>query len=376
MARKLILTLVGLALVVGGLVYAKLGQFQAMGEAAKQMVMPPTTVTAMTLAPAQWERRVEATATVTAVQGVMIGAELGGRVSAIAFESGQSVAAGDVLLRLDTSSEEAQLAAAKASAALARADLARIRKLARRKLTSADTIDRAEAEVKKTVAQIGVIQAAIDKKTVRAPFAGRLGLRQVDLGQILREGDPIVTLQTLDPVYVDFSVPQAQLKRIAPGMPVRFTTDAVPDHPFRGEVIAVSPEVDSRTRTVRIRARVSNPDESLRAGMFGEAAVVLPERQPVLPVLATAVLYAPYGDSIFIIEPSKGTGAEEEQLTLRQQFVRLGQAHGDFIDLVEGARAGEQVVTSGVFKLRSGMPVVIDNQLAPKGELDPSPDDS
>lgn len=361
---------------VGALVYAKLGQFQAMGEAAEQMVMPPTTVTAMTLQAEQWEQLVEATATVSAVQGVTVGAELGGRVSSIEFKSGQAVKAGDLLLHLDTSSEEAQLAAARASAALARADLARVRKLGRRNLAAADAVDRAEAEVKKTVAQIGVIKAATDKKTVRAPFTGRLGLRQVNLGQILHEGDPIVTLQTLDPVYVDFSVPQAQLSRLRPGMSVRVTTDVAPDQKFPGRIVAVSPEVDSRTRNVRVRSEVANPEGRLRAGMFAHVAVVLPDRQPVLPVIATSVLYAPYGDSIFIIEPGKGGTDGKKHLVLRQQFVRLGRAYGDFVDVVEGAKAGDQVVTSGVFKLRSGMQVVIDNTLAPKAGLRPSPNDS
>jgi len=340
------------------------------------MVFPPETVTAMTVAEQEWEQVIRATATVSAVQGVTIGAEIGGRVSEIAFHSGDEVDQGDVLIRLDTATEEAQLASALAAAELAKADLARVRKLAKRKLTSEDAIDRAEAEVKQTVAQIGVTRAQIGKKTIRAPFAGRLGLRLVDPGQILREGDSIVTLQTLDPVHVDFSVPQQQLGQLRPEMQVRARVDVMPEKAFKGEITAISPEVDRNTRNVRVRALVANPEERLRAGMFANVEVILPNRLKVLPITSTAVLYAPFGDSVFVIESRDQEQGGSEELVLRQQFVRLGTAHGDYVDVIEGLKAGDQVVTSGAFALRSGMTVVIDNTLAPEPSLDPLPDDS
>lgn len=376
MLKKLFFALVGVALVVGAIVYAKLGQFTAMGEAAANMVMPPETVTAVTVTAAQWEQVIATTATVSAVQGVTVSAEVGGRVSRIAFESGAVVAAGEVLLQLDTASEDAQLASAEAAAALAQADLARVRKLGKRDLASDDAVDRAEAQVKETVAQVGLTRALIAKKTVRAPFAGRLGLRKVNLGQILSEGDPIVALHTLDPVHVDFSVPQRQLARLRDGMAVRVTTDAAPQETFRGEIVAVSPEVDTATRNVRVRALVANPGERLHAGMFANLEVVLPDTQQVLPVPATAVLYATFGDSVFVVEQQKNEKSGEAEQVLRQQFVRLGQARGDFVDVTDGLKDGETVVTSGVFKLRSGIQVVIDNSLAPKASLEPSPGDS
>nr|HPQ26645.1 efflux RND transporter periplasmic adaptor subunit [Gammaproteobacteria bacterium] len=294
----------------------------------------------------------------------------------IAFESGAVVAAGDVLLQLDTASEDAQLASAEAAAALAQADLARVRKLGKRDLASDDTVDRAEAQVKETVAQVGVIRALIAKKSVRAPFAGRLGLRLVNLGQILSEGDPIVALHTLDPVHVDFSIPQRQLARLRDGMAVRVTTDAAPGETFHGEIVAVSPEVDAATRNVRVRALVANPGERLHTGMFANIEVVLPDMQRVLPVPATAVLYATFGDSVFVVEQQKNEKSGEAEQVLRQQFVRLGQARGDFVDVTDGLKDGETVVTSGVFKLRSGIQVVIDNALAPKASLEPRPGDS
>jgi len=374
--KKLFLTLIVVAAIIAFLVFTKLDQFQAMGEAAQNMVIPPETVTAMTVSPQNWEQVIRATGTVSPVQGATIGAEVGGRVSEIALQSGQAVEKGAVLLRLDTASEEAQLESAQAAANLAKTDLERVRKLAKRKLTSEDAIDRAEAEVKQTVAQIGVIRALIAKKTIRAPFAGRLGLRLVDPGQILREGDPIVTLQTLDPVHVDFSVPQQQLLNIQPDMHIRVTVDVMPEKAFDGRVIAINPEVDRVTRNVRVRALVGNPDERLRAGMFATVEVILPEKQNVLPVASSAVLYAPFGDSVFVIDTQKNDQSGEEEQVLRQQFIRLGRARGDFVDVLDGLKAGDQVVTSGAFKLRSGMRVVIDNTLAPDAELEPSPGDS
>ncbi|MCB1726222.1 MAG: efflux RND transporter periplasmic adaptor subunit [Gammaproteobacteria bacterium] len=376
MLKKLTLAIVGLVLVVGAIVYAKLGQFSAMGDAAASMAMPPETVTAVVANSAQWEQVISATATVSAVQGVTVSAEVSGRVSRIAFESGAMVAAGEVLLQQDTASEDAQLASAASAAALAQADLVRVRKLGKRDLASEDAVDRAEAQVKDTVAQVGMTRALIAKKTVRAPFAGRLGLRLVNLGQILGEGDPIVALQTLDPVHVDFSVPQRQLAQLHQGMQVRVTADAAPGQTFSGEIIAVSPEVDPATRNVRVRALVGNPGETLRTGMFANLDVVLPDRRSVLPVPVTAVLYAPFGDSVFVVEEQRNEQSGATERVLRQQFVRLGQARGDFVDITDGLKAGETVVTSGVFKLRSGAAVVIDNTLAPEPRLDPRPSDS
>jgi len=376
MLKKLLFAAVGVALVVGAIVYAKLGQFSAMGEAAANMVLPPETVTTATLDNARWEQVLPATATVSAVQGVTVSAEVAGRVAEIAFESGAVVDVGEVLVQLDTASEDAQLASAQATAALAKADLKRVRELGKRKLASDDAVDRAEAEVKETVAQVGVTSALIAKKTVRAPFAGRLGLRLVNLGQILSEGDPIVTLQTLDPVYLDFSIPQHQIGRLNPGMQVRVMADAAPGATFNGQIIAINPEVDSATRNARVRALVKNPGEKLRTGMFANVEVVLPDTQPVLPIPATAVLYAPYGDSVFVVEQKQNEESGETEQVLRQQFVRLGRTRGDFVDVAEGLKPGETVVTSGVFKLRAGTQVVIDNALAPAAQLEPQPRDS
>lgn len=376
MLRKIFMTAIAVSLIIGALVYAKLGQFSAMDRAAETMAIPPETVTAVTVDEALWERSIAAVGTLEPVQGVMVSAEVGGRVTRIDFASGAAVQAGDVLLRLDTSSEEAQLASAEAAAALAKADLTRVRAMDARKLSSQDALDAAEAKAKETQAQVVNMRALIAKKTVRAPFGGRLGLRLVNLGQVLQEGDRIVSLQTLDPIYVDFSIPQQRLGDLRRDMTVRVRADAAPGETFSGAIIAVSPEVDAVTRSVRVRAQIANPGERLRAGMFARVEVVLPDRQPVLPIPATAVLYAPYGDSVFVIEERKDDTTGAAKLVLRQQFVRLGRARGDFVDVTDGLKAGERVVTSGVFKLRTGMTVVIDNRLAPAASLEPNPSDS
>ena len=376
MLRKIFMTAIAVSLIIGALVYAKLGQFSAMDRAAETMAIPPETVTAVTVDEALWERSIAAVGTLEPVQGVMVSAEVGGRVTRIDFASGAAVQAGDVLLRLDTSSEEAQLASAEAAAALAKADLTRVRAMDARKLSSQDALDAAEAKAKETQAQVVNMRALIAKKTVRAPFGGRLGLRLVNLGQVLQEGDRIVSLQTLDPIYVDFSIPQQRLGDLRRDMTVRVRADAAPGETFSGAIIAVSPEVDAVTRSVRVRAQIANPGERLHAGMFARVEVVLPDRQPVLPIPATAVLYAPYGDSVFVIEERKDDTTGAAKLVLRQQFVRLGRARGDFVDVTDGLKAGERVVTSGVFKLRTGMTVVIDNRLAPAASLEPNPSDS
>ncbi len=376
MLRKLLITAIAVAILVGSIVYAKLGQFSAMGEAAEAMVVPPETVTAVTVDKALWEQSIAAVGTLEPVQGVTVSTEVGGRVTRIDFTSGEAVDAGDILLQMDTASEEAQLASAEASAALAQADLTRVRAMGERKLSSQDALDAAEAKAKETLAQVGNMRALIAKKTIRAPFSGRLGLRLVNLGQVLQAGDRIVSLHTLDPIYMDFSIPQQRLGDLGRDIGVRVFADVAPAETFTGKILAVDPEVDARTRSVRVRAQIANPGEQLQAGMFARVEVVLPDQQPVLPIPATAVLYAPYGDSVFVIEEQEVEQTGEIGQVLRQQFVRLGRSHGDFVDVIDGLDAGEVVVTSGAFKLRSGTPVVIDNRLAPKASLEPNPSDS
>lgn len=372
MIIRIFLAILVVAAIVGAIVYTKLGQFQAMGDAQKTMVIPPETVNAADAKQMTWEQTLESTGTLAAVQGVVVSAEAGGRVKRIGFEAGVTVKAGDVLLELDTASEDAQLASARSSLALAQSNLSRTRRLAKRQLVSRAEVDNAAAQAKAARAQVNVVQASIKRKSVVAPFDGQLGLRQVNLGQILREGDPIVSLQTMDPIHADFSIPQQYLHELKPGMPVRLTTDAAPGKVFNGELLAISPQVDPVTRNIKVQAQLANPENLLRAGMFARIEVLLPEQQQVVAIPSTAIQYATFGDSVFVIKAEKSDNGEEK-LVLEQRFVRLGQARGDFMAIVEGLEDGDRVVSSGVFKLRTGMTVVIDNTLAPKPSVNPRP---
>jgi len=371
MTRKLVITLIVLAVLIGVPAAIKLRQFSVMNSAP--MDMPPETVTADSARGQTWPDTIKSVGSLVAVQGVMVGAELGGKVVEIAFKSGDRVDAGAVLVRLDTAAEAAQLRAAEAAVALARLTLDRTRELLADKNASKAEFDSANARYKQATAEADNISAIIDKKTIRAPFAGRLGLRLVNLGQILKEGDPIATLQTLDPIHVNFSVPQQLNPLLAQGLAVRVSTDAAPDETFTGTINAVSPEIDATTRNVRVQALISNVDERLRAGMFVNVEIVLSERQDVLAIPATAVLYAPYGDTVFVIDEQRDEQAGRTKQVLRQQIVRLGDTRGDFVAVTDGLQAGDQVVTSGVFKLRPGMAVVVDNTLAPDARLAPVP---
>ena len=361
------------AVFAGPLALVRTLQVKAMIAAAANSAMPPQTVTAAPAVSQDWENDISATGTVAPVQGVTVAADLGGQITKIAFESGATVKSGDLLVQIDITTEQAQLSAAEATAQLAKANLQRAKDLRASNTNSQAELDAADAQAKQAEAQVQNIRTVIAKKTIRAPFGGRLGLRMVNLGQILKDGDAITTLQTLDPIYVNFSVPQQQLSQLAQGTPVRVTSDAAPKQAFDGKITAINAEVDPATRNVRVQATISNHDEILRSGMFANVQVVLPEKQAVVAVPATAVLYAPYGDTVFVVEDKKDEKTGKTEKVLRQQFVRLGRTRGDFVAIVDGLKAGETVVTSGVFKLRSGMSVVIDNQLAPNAQLAPNP---
>lgn len=375
MAKKIILTVIGLLALVGLLAGTKVLQFQTMFAQGASFAPPPETVTTAEVKLDRWQPTLSAIGSITAVQGVMVSAEISGTVKHIAFESGTTVKAGELLVELDTAIEQAQLRSAAAAADLARANLDRARDLRGRNLTSAADFDAAEAQAKQTIAQMDNIRAAIAKKFIRAPFSGRLGIRQINLGQFLDNGAAIVTLQSLDPVYANFAMPQRYLAQLRSGMTVRVAADAFPKQSFDGRITAISPEVDS-VRNVRLQATLSNPDDRLQPGMYVEVSVVLPETESVLLIPATAVLYAPYGDSVFVMEDKKDEKTGQTGKVLNQKFVRLGPARGDFVVVASGLEAGQILVSTGVFKLRNGMGVVIDNALAPKPQLAPTPANS
>jgi membrane fusion protein (multidrug efflux system) len=371
--KRILIALAGLTVLVGLLGGIKGLQIDRMIAHGKQMVPPSEAVTTAAASLQTWESLLPAVGSLAAVQGVTVTAELTGKVVQIAFTPGSRVKAGDLLVKQDTSSEEAQLRSAEAAAALAKLNVERLGKLLAERTIAQSQYDNAEAGYKQAVAQADNIRASIAKKTIRAPFDGRLGIRLVNLGQVLNEGEAIVSLQSLDPIYVNFALPQQQLSSIKAGLAIRVTTDALPGEIIQGKITAINPQVDAATRNIRVQATVANADERLRPGMYVSVAVVLPGREKVLAIPATAVLYAPYSDSVFIVEDPPEPNPEQPVKVVRQQFTQLGEKHGDFVAVRSGLKEGDTVVSTGVFKLRNGQTVTVDNSLSPEFKLKPKP---
>jgi membrane fusion protein (multidrug efflux system) len=376
MKKRIIFTIIGLLIMIGLLGGIKGLQIDRMIAQGSQSVPPPETVTTTVVRTDSWESRLTAVGSLEAVQGVTVTAELTGKVVRIAFEPGTKVNAGDLLVQQDTSSEQAQLRAAEATVELAGRNLERLKKLLERRTIAQQQYDTADAQYKEGVAQADAIRAAIAKKNIRAPFAGRLGIRLVNLGQILNEGDPIVSLQSINPIFVNFSLPQQQLAQVKKGLTVRVTSDALPGQAIEGKITAINPEVDPATRNIRIQATVINRQEYLRPGMFVNVVVVLPTSEKILAIPATAVLYAPYSDSVFIVEEKQSENNKQPGLVVRQQVVQLGEKRGDFVAVTAGLEDGETIVSTGAFKLRNGQAVVVNNSLAPEFKLAPEPAES
>ena len=376
MKKKISITVAGLVLVVASLTGIKALQIRALIKSGSEFSVPAETVSATEVRQETWESLMPAVGSVTAVQGVELRAELSGTVREIDFVSGATAAKGQVLVRLDTTSEQAQLRAAEAQAELARLNRERARGLYAQGVVSKADLDSREAEFLKTGGDVEVIQATITKKTIHAPFGGRLGIRSVNLGQFVNPGDAIVSLHSLDPVFVDFSIPEQQLARVQRALDVRVMTDATPGRVFTGKVTALNPEVDASSRNVKVQATVANSDGDLRPGMFARVQLVLPETEPILAIPSTAVLHAPYGDSVFVISDVKDEKSGKTVKQVQMTTVRLGLTRGDFVAVTAGLKAGQMVATSGVFKLRNGSPVVVDNTLAPDAQSAPRPPNS
>ena len=341
-----------------------------------KMVMPPTTVSSATVKEEDWAPRLTAVGSVSAVQGAVVSAELAGVVSEIGFESGAQAKKGDVLMKLDTSQEETLLRSAAAEAQLARTDLERSRDLAMKKVVSSAELDSAQSKFTRLNAVVDQMRSNIAKKSVIAPFDGQLGIRQVNVGQMINAGQQVVPLTSLDPVFADFALPQQYLGQLTPGLEVHVTTDAIPGRVFNGKLTAINSMVDSSTRNITLQATLDNSDHALRPGMFAKAEVMLPEKHKALVVPGSAISYAPFGDSVFVIEKKKDEKTGKESQVIRQQFVRVGEARGDLVAITQGLKAGETIVSTGVFKLRNGMTVTINNDLAPNPQVNPNPIDS
>lgn len=370
MIKKFLIAIAGFLIVVLTLGAVKVAQIKEMMSVSH--TPPPSAVTTAEAQTADWHSYVHAIGTLAPVEGVTLSADADGTITRIVADSGTPVKAGDLLIELDTTVEAAQLAAAQARADLAKVNAERAKDLWDRNATSKSEYDLAEATFKQGVADVNAIQALIAKKQVRAPFDGRVGIRLVNLGQFVARGRPLVPLQKLDPIYVNFSIPQRQLPNLAMGQEVGVLVDAFSGHRFTGKITAINSEVDAATRNISIQATLANPEEQLRAGMFARVEVQMSAPTPQVVVPATAISYASYGNSVFIVEKMKDKDGKE-YLGVRQQFVKLGATRGDLVAVTEGVKAGEKIVTSGVFKLRNAAPVQENNVVQPSSSAAPTP---
>ncbi len=375
MLKRMIVMLTVTLSIVAGLGVVKFKQVQTMIAEGAAYQPPPEAVTTIVAAEEQWPSTLTSIGTIASVRGVTVSADLPGVVDHIAFESGQAVHDGDVLATLDTRQEQAQLAAAEAQRDLARINFDRMQGLVAERVVSQAEFDRASAERRQAEARVGEIRAAIERKTIHAPFSGVLGLRQVNLGQYLSGGDALVTLQALDPIYVNFGVPQQVVAQLRAGRTVRVTTDDLGGLEFSGPITALDAVVDASTRNLQVQATLRNASGKLRPGMFVQTSVAVGAASPVIALPASAISYAPYGDSVFIVSDLKDPAGKPYR-GVRQQVVKLGAARGDQIAVLSGIKRGEEIVTSGVFKLRNGTAVIVNNAIKPANNPSPKPENS
>ncbi len=363
---------IAIAFALGGIKFFQVRK--AMAEYAS-FAPPPETVTSLIAEEEEWIPSLKAVGSTAAVQGVTVSTDEPGIVQKINFESGQTVKQGDLLVQLEVSQEQAQLRSAEAQMRLAGANLLRQQNLLKSRVSSQADYDSAQAQYDQAVARVEEVKALINKKTIRAPFSGVLGIRAVNLGQYLQSGAQVAPLQSLDPIYVNFWLPQQNLGQIGAGQLVRVQADGLPNVTFDGRINAVDAVVDEATRNVRVQATLPNPNALLRPGMFVNTEVPLASKSNHVVLPATAIQYAPYGDMVYIIEDLKGPDGKTYR-GVRQQVVKVGESRGDRVAILSGVNAGEEVVTSGVFKLRPGVHVQVNNSIQPENNEAPKPEDT
>ena len=385
--RLVVLLLIALVL-FGGVFFMKWFGNKMMAQYLENMPMPPATISATEVASMTWDNRLEAVGTLVPVNGAELTTEASGIVQAIHFESGARVDKGALLVSLDTANERGDLKRLQAQAQLAELNRKRREQLFKLEAISKSDYDAAVAEANAAQAAVEAQAGRIAQKEIRAPFAGQLGIRKVNVGQYVAAGTPIVSLQSLDPIDVDFSLPEQYTGVVQPGYQLTVAVDAYPDRQFSGEILAVEPRVDTTTRNFGLRARLPNPELLLRPGQFGRVVLQLPGAREVLAVPRTAVSYNSYGTSVFVVQkkkPAENAAAEAPaapaapgqppatDLEVVQRFVRIGDSRGDYVAITDGLKAGEQVATSGLLKLRNQQPVIINNDVEPEARLEPKP---
>jgi membrane fusion protein, multidrug efflux system len=372
---RYLIVILGLVLVVGGLVAIKgkqIGMLIGMGEAMKKSGPPPEVVGTTVAKKQTWENTLSAVGSVVTAKGVALSNDAPGIVSRIHFESGDTVKQGDILVELDTSVERAQLASLRAKRDLAEISVKRSTSLATSGAVAQSQVDADASSFKSLTADASALSAQISRKIIRSPFSGRLGIRQVNLGQYLAPGTTVTTLEAEKSIFIDFSLPQQDLPKLRVGMTVRALQSGSNQPIGEGTISAVDPSVDPLTRTIKVRASLPENAEALRPGMFLRAEVVLPEKNEVIAVPQTAIVHASYGDSVFVGEDKPGPDGKPRKVA-QQHFVKLGATRGDFVSVVDGLAAEQEVVTAGAFKLRNGIPLKVNNQGAPEPSLDPHP---
>lgn len=375
MAKRMILMLGVMLAVLTTLGFVKFRQVQTAVQANANFQPPPEAVTSVIARQEQWPATMSVIGSMEAVHGVMVSADLPGTVARINFESGQPVREGEVLVELDTRQERAQLAALEAQRDLARVNYTRMQKLAEQGVISRMEYDQATASQKQTEANVGEIRATIERKTIRAPFSGILGIRKVNVGQYLAAGNPIVQLQSLNPIYVDFGVPQQIGAQVRTGSNVWVTAQDLAGREFTGRVTALDSVVDEGTRNVQVQATLANPEGKLKPGMYVQVELKFGASRQAITLPASAISYAPYGDSVFIITDLKDPKGQTYR-GVRQQFVKIDGSRGDQVAIVSGVNSGDEVVSSGVFKLRNGAAVKVNNKVQPENNPAPKPQDS
>ena len=375
MAKRMFFMLVVAVTIIAGLGYFKLRQVQAAVKAGSSFQPPPSAITTTVAKKEIWPSTLNVVGTMTAIHGVTVSADLPGTVDQIKFDSGKWVQAGDVLVELDTRQERAQLAAMEAQRDLTKINYARMQQLVNEGVISRSDYDKATADQKAADANAAEVRAAIARKTIRAPFSGVLGIRQVNLGQYLAAGSPIVPLQSLNPIYVTFSVPQQAIAHVQVGHTVRVTSEDLAGLSFTGRVNALDSVVDQNTRNVQVQATLNNPQGKLRPGMFVQVEVGVGAQRSLIPLPASAISYAPFGDSVFVVTDMKDPKGQTYR-GVRQQFVKLDGARGDQVGVVSGINPGDEIVTSGVFKLRNGAAVAVNNKVQPGNDPAPKPEDN
>lgn len=371
MKKRMAIAVIALVVVFGGIFGFVAFRNYMTAQYFADFSQPPATVSATEARGVTWQPRLTSVGTISSVQGVDVSNEVAGVVESIQFESGQAVEEGEVLVQLDDEREQAELPGLVARANLARANMTRTRSLIERELTSAENLDTARSQLEEAESAVASLKATIAKKAVRAPFDGILGIRQVNRGQFLPAGTPIVTLQHLDQVYADFTLPERYLDRLKTGQPVAVRVTTWPDRSFPGEINAVSVKVDVSSHNVAVQATIDNPEHRLRPGMFADVAVSAGDPRQVVVLPDTAISYSLYGDAVFVVQESgEKNDAGEAVLEVKERFVRTGETHEGWTEVLEGLEAGERVVTAGQIKLRDGARVKINNEVALDGEPD------